>query len=484
MRPPLGLRPPAGLIPASKVADFCSAPWPVFTPPLTRGTAICPCCGQRDRLIDAAKFTGRSPRFRLFAVETIPAGVEKRYPNTHRRIRAANANDIAVYEAAQARLQAELRRDPDFLAPGPIPKERRSDNRLVQYGYEDYGDLFGARQKLHLGLLAREIGRRNGTVGEAMKIAFSDHLTTNNMLCAYAGGWRRLTGLFSIRAYRHIARPVELNPWLEKNGRGTFPNAVRAVQRAAKAMREATEPTITDGPRAVRWFEQGSWDVRCQDARDLSHIADASVDLVLTDPPYFNYIAYSELGHFFAPWMVKLGIVGPEHLKGFPTGQLAKPGNGLDAAETFGNSLAEALVEVRRTCKPAARIVFTYQNLDGRGWQSLASALAVSNIRPVRIWPMYGDSSGGLHKRANSISWDCVVLCRLEDVGSVGPIADHMSAGEIKAMSWSERLKQEGHNLAPGDIRNLTHAAAMVESFDCAANISTERRSEQTRATV
>lgn len=436
---------------------------------LDRGAAVCQCCGQRDRLIDTAKFTGASPRFRLFAVETIPAGTEKKYPNTHRRIRAATAKDIAVHEAAKARLQAELRHDPEFLAPGPIPKEGRSDNRLVQYGYSDYGDLFGARQKLHLGLLARAIGKLDGAVGEAMKVAFSDHLTTNNMLCAYAGGWRRLTGLFSIRAYRHIARPVELNPWLEKNGRGTFPNAVRAVQRAAKAMREATEPTVTEGSRAVRWFEPGSWHVRCQDARDLSHIADASVDLVLTDPPYFNYIAYSELGHFFVPWMVKFGMVGPEHLPGFPAGQLAKPGTGLDAAKTFGDSLGEALTEVRRTCKPGARVVFTYQNLDGRGWQSLATALAVSGIRPVRIWPMYGDSSGGLHKRANSISWDCVVLCRLEEVGAVEPIADHMSAGEEEAVSWSERLKQVGHKLAPGDVRNLTHAAAMVEAFNCAS---------------
>jgi len=449
---------------------------------LDRGTAICPCCGQRDRLIDTAKFTGGSPRFRLFAVETIPAGVEKKYPNTHRQIRAANAKDVAVHEAAKIRLQEELRHDPGFLAPGPIPKDGRSDNRLVQYGYSDYGDLFGARQKLHLGLLARAIGELNGAVGEAMKVAFSDHLKTNNMLCAYAGGWRRLTGLFSIRAYRHIARPVELNPWLEKNGRGTFPNAVRAVQRAAKAIREAVEPTIVNGSREVRWFEPQSWDVRCQDARDLSHIADESIDLVLTDPPYFNYIAYSELGHFFVPWMVKFGIIGPEYLGGFPAGQLAKPGTGLDAAKTFGDSLAEALFEVRRTCKPSARIVFTYQNLDGRGWQSLASALAASRIRPVRIWPMYGDSSGGLHKRPNSISWDCVILCRLEEVGAVGPIVDQMPVGEMKAISWSERLKEEGHNLSPGDIRNLAHAAAMVESFNCAANVSTMQQPQQTPA--
>ncbi len=35
MRPPLGLRPPGGLMRAPQVADYCAAAWPVFTPPLT-----------------------------------------------------------------------------------------------------------------------------------------------------------------------------------------------------------------------------------------------------------------------------------------------------------------------------------------------------------------------------------------------------------------------------------------------------------------
>jgi hypothetical protein len=35
MRPPLGLRPPGGLMCALQVAWFCSAVWPDFTPPLT-----------------------------------------------------------------------------------------------------------------------------------------------------------------------------------------------------------------------------------------------------------------------------------------------------------------------------------------------------------------------------------------------------------------------------------------------------------------
>ena len=54
----------------------------------------------------------------------------------------------------------------------------------------------------------------------ALSMAYSNHLTTNCMLTSYAAGWRRLTPLFSVRAFRHVPRPVELNPWMDGSGRG------------------------------------------------------------------------------------------------------------------------------------------------------------------------------------------------------------------------------------------------------------------------
>lgn len=430
------------------------------------GTANCPCCGARERLIDVAKRTGATPTFRIFAVETLPAGEERKVANTGRCLRKARKADLSAYQRAAARLEAELEIDPGFIASGPIPSQGRADNRLIQYGYRDYCDLFNARQKLHLGLLGREVAKLTGPVGEAMKIAFSDHLKTNNMMCAYAGGWRRLSALFSIRAYRHIVRPVEINPWLEKNGRGTFPNAVRSVQRAANAMQVSVEPTIEAEARAVKWVEPGAWDIQCRDARNMAHIPDKSIDLVLTDPPYFNYIAYSELGHFFVPWMVKFGMIGREHLTAFPSGQLAKAGSGAAAAKAFGDRLTEVMLEVRRVCKPSARMVFTYQNLDGYGWQGLASALAAAKIRPVGVWPMFGDSGTGLHKRANSISWDCVVHCEVVDHPiEIAEIASYQSIVGDKVKIWENRLAEHGHILAAGDRRNLAHAYSMLAAF-------------------
>ena len=100
--------------------------------------------------------------------------------------------DRDCYGQAERRLAEVLAENPDALPLGPIPRTGRADNRLIDYGYRDYAEMFNARQQLHLALLGAAIQKVRGRVRDGLAVAFSDHLTTNNMLCAYAGGWRRL----------------------------------------------------------------------------------------------------------------------------------------------------------------------------------------------------------------------------------------------------------------------------------------------------
>ena len=228
---------------ATSLSCKCGRDTMVAEGPVVGGVACCPSCGHREKLIAYARRRGEPPSFKLFAVESL-ASDERRVPIAKRRIHSATEFDRQKYRDAEAHLARLIKRRPRALPKGRIPPKGRSDNRLVDYGYEDYTQLFNARQKLHLALLGHAISKLPSGEREAMAIAFSDHLTTNNMMCGYAGGWRRLTPLFSIRAYRHIGRPVELNPWLRNNGRGSFPNAVRAVVRAADSLRVPVEPTV------------------------------------------------------------------------------------------------------------------------------------------------------------------------------------------------------------------------------------------------
>jgi putative DNA methylase len=445
------------------------------------GEATCPSCGHKEKLIAYARRVRCRPRFRLFAVETIPSGAERQISISKRKIRSATEFDRKTFAAAEIRLREVLIQDPKALPEGTIPRQDRTDSRLIDYGYRDYSELFNARQKLHLALLGKAINSLKGEEREAMAIAFSDHLTTNNMMCAYAGGWRRLTPLFSIRAFRHIARPVEINPWLQKNGRGTFPNAVRSVERAAAALKKPTEP----GPRGILKpvcdAEPDKVEIICGDARRMTHLQSQSVDLVLTDPPYFDYISYSELGHFFTPWFTRFRLIRKSRKVGFPKGQLASQGRSFDSERRFAQRLGAAFKEIHRICKHDGRIVFTYQNLDGHGWKAVARAMARAGVRPIRCLPLYGDSSAGLHKHARSISWDAVMVCEIGtpllnfDIG-----AEAVARGNKIAQEWLDTLSAAELPLTEGDCINLSHASAIVVAFaeqrEREVGIETERQ--------
>jgi adenine-specific DNA methylase len=80
-----------------------------------------------------------------------------------------------------------------------------------------------------------------------------------------------------------------------------------------------------------------------------------------------------------------------------PRGQLASATRSRDAERRFARRLAEAFREIRRVCKPEGRVVFTFQNFDGRGWKALAGAMAQAGVTPIRTLPLYGDSSASLH---------------------------------------------------------------------------------------
>jgi putative DNA methylase len=467
---------------AASVSCACGAETPTSGGRIERGKVCCPGCNRREALIAYARRATGPPRFRLFAVETLPEGDERRAKVCERRLRSATAFDEDCYRDAGRRLEELLAERPAALPPGPIPRAGRADNRLIDYGYSDYVEMFNARQRLHLAMIGAAIDKLKGDARHGLAIAFSDHLTTNNMFCGYAGGWRRLTPLFSVRAFRHIARPVEINPWLRKNGRGTFPNAVRAVARASKAMRAPKEPTPTGALKRIKDSPMGKADIVCGDARRMRHIPTASVDLVLTDPPYFDYISYSELGHFFTPWLRRFGLISRRGTWNFPKGQLASAARSRSAERRFACKLAEAFREIRRVCKPEARVVFTFQNLDGRGWNALAKAMSRAGVKPICALPLYGDSSASLHKHSRSISWDAAMVCRVSVPGLKLKVDVQAQAeGRRAAEAWSRALLTKKLRMTDGDRANIAHATTIVAAFERA---SMNHNQDQKRAAI
>ena len=53
--------------------------------------------------------------------------------------------------------------------------------------------------------------------------------------------------------------------------------------------------------------------ITCKSGDSLDHIADASIDCVVMDPPYYDNVMYAELSDFFYVWLKRTaGYVFPE----------------------------------------------------------------------------------------------------------------------------------------------------------------------------
>jgi len=446
--------------------------------PVRYGHLTCPHCHGQDRLIDIARCTHCPPQWRLFALETLEASNRGAIPMKHRQFRPATEHDQAVLEAAQQALESRKKADGSlsWIPERPIPQEGRADNRLLDYGYHRYRELFNPRQLLHLSYLAEALSTLEEPLREAMAIAFSDHLTTNCMMTHYAFGWRRLAPLFSVRAYRHITRPVEINPWIDGTGRGTLPNAIRQVQRAVKWMRAPKEALVQGGfcltPNLAR-SERGSGirptaNIVHANAQSLYFLADETVDLVLTDPPYFDNIAYSELSDFFLPWLQLFGLA-PSNDEGDAglRENLAARRRDEEAVAEFQQALMNCFVEIARVLKPDGRMVFTYQHKTAMAWYALASAIASTNLRPIQLFPLLGDGSTGLHKHEGTSTWDAVfVMVKSERSEQISPLS--LSEALVNAARnhyayWARRLaRQTASMFREADRRNFYRACLVA----------------------
>lgn len=457
----------------------CGGRTPIMEGPCVAGAVTCPNCGHGERLIDVSRRTGAPPRYRLFALEYLAKDPDSRpVPASHRIFKRADDHDLARYEAASKVLREAPADLTDHLPGRVIPDQDRADDRLIRYGYRQYLDLFNHRQRLHLATLSRAIMAARPEVREALSIAFCDHLKTNCMLTSYAFGWRRLAPLFSIRAFRHISRPVELNPWLDGTGRGTYPNAVRRVERARNWMLEPREATPSGGFKGLADDERPPMApvaTRVCSAEELSHIADGTLDLVVTDPPYFDNIAYSELSDFFLPWHQSLGLT-EQIQSGLPPARLDARRNDDIATASFQSRLTRCFDEIARTLKGTGLVIFTYQHKTPEGWEALGKALAQARLGVCRVFPMLGDTDAGPHKHSDSIRWDAVIIAIPgHSASNTTELTDDARRwAEATAEDWTTRLRNSTRLVFKGadeiNLLRACYAAALSHSSNTNAS--------------
>jgi len=414
------------------------------------------CCGRRkltESNFSAAKFTcphcGGRAGHRELQTGTAPRqllAVEETRSDERRRIRGASAGDFLRLEEAHRYLRQH---DAELDYPRTELSKDRVDDRPLSFGIKTAAALFTPRQLAVFGHAFRWLRTANllPPTRRALTLAMSNALGTNNRLCGYATDYGRLAPLFSVRSYAWPWLGVELNPFHPSGGRGTLRKVLdRVAKSTGNEVRryiwsqrvKKPEPVTTNYSHVRRTPE-----VVCQSASAaLSFKVDC--DICIFDPPYYDYIAYSELSEFYRAWLAESSLGGKPLLP-----------DPLDPVNSFGRALGSCMKRAASQLLTRFPIAFTYHAASTLAWDAVGVALDTAQLTVTGLWPVRNDAHMGHHTEVGNCEWDLIVVCRPKVVCVPRKC-------RITVQGW--RSKVAPLKIGKADKLNMEYAIAMAST--------------------
>ncbi len=442
---------------------------------------VCPCCahrfnpqagpasgqyvsakyGIRYRIKDLLPADGSTPAHRLYAMMALRPNGEKVYL-------PPNDEDFLLYAEAEARLQHET-----LPLPTLAVRSGHNTDQARGYNYRRWRDFFNSRQLLCLGLLLRGILEiENRAVQEQLLCLFSSTLEFNNLFCSFKGeGTGAVRHMFSNHILKPERTPLENSVWGTDKSSGTFSTLFES--RLLRAKRYLDEPFEVGfefdlfGERVGTWKPVASapidvqlvhsWEqLRASDNSlmvlngDSSHLAlpDTSVDAVVTDPPYFDFVHYSELSDFFFAWLspvLKLrypwfGRSDSSHL-----GEVQHKD-----PRVFAHQLASVFSECCRVLKDDGVLAFSFHHSRVEGWAAIYEAITTAGLVVVAAHPVHAELRAASPKSAakNPISLDAILVCKKHS-----PPSEYLDESAViaKTEALAKQLECAGMSISSAD---------------------------------
>lgn len=309
-----------------------------------------------------------------------------------------------------------------------------SSARWKKYGMQKYSDVFNSRQILAFNMLLDEIARIEDTEQKnSLLTAFSNSLEYNNMMTPYNFKHRKMHHLFNYHALPVTMIPVESNFFGVKNfGAGTFANCFKRLvsakqycNRPFERIKNSDGKTMTVGFKSERiganlvddFAELERTERSClllnQNAGSLSQIPSKSVDSVVTDPPYFDNIHYSELSNFFYVWLHAILGSGLFVEKNVPVKNEAIVNQIMKkTTATYCRILTDVFSESNRILKDAGKLIFTFHHTNPEAWWTIISAICNSGFFIDNTYVINSEYKVNPHIRGKrALDSDIVLTC-------------------------------------------------------------------------
>lgn len=336
---------------------------------IQRKNLKCPVCGNITSIGELKRqFNAKEPKKVLIAV--IEEG------NNSKNYRLPTTAEIDILNELPINIDRPI---------GKMPIGNNRDLHCMGWGVEEWADMFTERQLMLMNTLVSKLAIykvnifENSLYHEAILTylaIFIDRIAAvNTALGRWHVAGEKLETPFSRQAIPFMLDFPESNPF--SNSTGSALNQLDWITRYIES--ECNHPFETTLKNAT--------------SGDESQFPPKFLDCVVTDPPYYDAIAYADLSDFFYTWLKKM--IGDVFYLNFAVPQTPKTdectalkhhhnGNMGEAKHHFEKKLLEIFSAIEKQTKDIVSIMFAHQSTEA--WTTLCNSILDSRMNITGSW--------------------------------------------------------------------------------------------------
>jgi adenine-specific DNA methylase len=364
---------------------------------MSRSGANCVCCGLPSMTMEDIRVEGKAGRLSTMMTAVVVDG-----PNG-KEYRLATANEIRLAAKAESEIERVFAEIPFGIPSEPLPKKEALGFRVPLYGFDRWSKLFMPRQLLALGTFTKQTRQ----VGKELRTALCDEAWPQAIEAFLVMGLDRLLDRSSslcqpdptptqsgvIHTFHRFALPMNWD-FIEGVTTQSFSGGYSSCLEWVALVAEHCQLLATSSNASS---------TRSQSATVAEF---REYDLVVTDPPYYDAIPYSDLMDFFYVWMRRaLYGLAPEIDRAFSQSLGPKwnrdkrDGELIDDSSRFGGdriaskkAYEDGMFRAFQTCDRAlvsdGRMVVVFANKSPDAWETLVSAIIRAGFVVDASWPI------------------------------------------------------------------------------------------------
>jgi adenine-specific DNA methylase len=408
---------------------------------------------------------------------------------TGRQFRAPSEADVAAVEAAYAEADRQL---PRWEIEEIVPTETidiisNYDRGHRMYGIERWSSFFTRRQLLTIGTSLEQLrlvahdarqeldSKRGRALQLYLAFALDKAIDYNSRQSSWHATRTTVRNTFDKHNFAFKWAFAEFD-----GARALLPWAVNQVVDAYTGIAK-----LAHRPAAFRSHAVDAQAAIYVGSATALPLPSASVDAVITDPPYYDNVMYGECSDYFLVWQRRalrdtwpeLGVLplSDKEAEAVANSSLfdavathngrgrRKPGTKTAselADEHYEQLLTRAFAEAHRVLKHdgVLTVMFTHKRVDA--WDTLGQSLLESGFAVHSSWPVHTESEHSLHQaKKNAASSTILLTCRKR--GSTEPAYWSDIKGDVAAAAREAASQFSANGMVGIDLTLATFGPAL-----------------------